>query len=89
MQSQFDEAREAFQRDLVDKMGEFGLSLDDFKPAKVKKERKKRSLPIKCRDPENPEHTWTGMGRSKKWLQEKLDPGPQSGRVRGGSTTGR
>ena len=40
-----------------------------------KKDRKKRSVAIKYRDPANPENTWTGLGKPKKWLQEKIDAG--------------
>lgn len=48
-----------------------GITVQDlFKP-----QRKKRELVIRYRDPENPENTWTGMGKTKKWLQEKLDAG--------------
>jgi DNA-binding protein H-NS len=48
-----------------------GVSVADL----FKKPRKKRDLVIRYRDPENPENTWTGMGKTKKWLQEKLDAG--------------
>lgn len=37
--------------------------------------KKKRELAIKYRDPDNPEHTWTGRGKPPKWLQEKIDQG--------------
>lgn len=30
---------------------------------------------VKFRDPENPENTWTGLGRRPQWLNEKLDSG--------------
>lgn len=48
----------------------FGLSLDE-----VKQKKKKRNFPVKYRDPENPENTWSGMGKPKKWLQNYLDQG--------------
>lgn len=70
MAQQFDQARESFQRDFLQKMEEFGLSIEDFKP-----KRKKRSVTVRYRDPEYPDRTWSGLGRPKKWLQEKLDQG--------------
>ena len=48
----------------------FGLS---EKGGKTKK--KKRNFPVKYRDPENAENTWSGMGKPKKWLQNYLDQG--------------
>ena len=54
-----------------------GLSLVDLfgsKPPKEKKERKKREFKARYRNPETGEE-WTGMGKPKKWLQEKLDAG--------------
>lgn len=48
---------------------------DLFKP--LPKERKKREFPVRYRDPDNPDNTWTGMGKPKKWLQQKLDAGHQ------------
>lgn len=36
---------------------------------------KKRRDPVKYRDPENAENTWSGRGRLPKWLQEKIDQG--------------
>jgi DNA-binding protein H-NS len=69
------EARQMFKADFIAKMHEYGMSLDDLKPEKPKKERKTRDLPVKYRDPDNPENTWSGVGKPKKWLQERLDQG--------------
>lgn len=70
MTRQFKQAREDFQRDFLDKLEAFDLTLDDLKPKK-----KKRTLAVKFRDPENPANTWSGLGKPKKWLQEKLEQG--------------
>ena len=70
MARQFEEARESFRRDFLLKMQDFGLSLDDFKP-----KRRARAVTVRYRDPEDPSQTWSGKGRPKKWLQEKLDAG--------------
>jgi DNA-binding protein H-NS len=55
-----------------------GLSLAELfgeKPKAERKERKKREVKIRYRNPDNPDQTWSGLGRPKKWLQEKLDAG--------------
>ena len=35
--------------------------------------RQRRKMPAKFRNPQNPEETWTGIGRSPKWVQAILD----------------
>ena len=35
--------------------------------------RQRRKMPVKFRNPQNPEETWTGIGRSPKWVQAILD----------------
>lgn len=55
-----------------------GLSPADLfgeSPKPERKERKKREVKIRYRNPDNPEETWTGIGKPKKWLKEKLDAG--------------
>jgi len=37
--------------------------------------RKGSSVPIKYRDPANPNNKWTGRGMKPKWLKELLDKG--------------
>ena len=34
--------------------------------------RQRRKMPVKFRNPQNPEDTWTGIGRSPKWVQAIL-----------------
>ena len=34
--------------------------------------RRRRKMPAKYRNPQNPDETWTGIGRSPKWVQEIL-----------------
>ena len=34
--------------------------------------RRRRKMPPKYRNPQNPDETWTGIGRSPKWVQEIL-----------------
>ena len=35
--------------------------------------RQRRKMPAKFRNPQNPDETWTGIGRSPKWVQAILD----------------
>jgi DNA-binding protein H-NS len=42
---------------------------------KERKERKGRQVKVRFRNPEDPTQTWSGLGKPKKWLQEKLDAG--------------
>ena len=69
---------EALKEKLVLIANAQGLSLADLfgqPPKPDKKQRKKREMKIKYRNPDNPGETWTGIGKPKKWLQDKLDAG--------------
>ena len=47
--------------------------------------RQRRKMPAKFRNPKNPEDTWTGIGRSPKWVQAILaERGDRHGGVQGG-----
>ena len=35
--------------------------------------RQRRKMPVKFRNPQNPDETWTGVGRSPKWVQAILE----------------
>ena len=35
--------------------------------------RQRRKMPVRFRNPQNPEETWTGIGRSPRWVQAILD----------------
>ena len=35
--------------------------------------RQRRKMPVKFRNPQNPDETWTGIGRSPRWVQAILD----------------
>lgn len=48
------------------KMGDIFPELGTGAPAG----RRRRKMPAKFRNPQNPEETWTGIGRSPKWVQE-------------------
>jgi DNA-binding protein H-NS len=48
-----------------------GLEIEEV----LKEPKRKREVKIRYMNPENPDETWSGMGKPKKWLQEKLDAG--------------
>lgn len=62
---------EALKQRLLLVASSTGVEVEDL----LKPPKKKREFTVRYRDPENPENTWTGMGKPKKWLQEKLDAG--------------
>jgi DNA-binding protein H-NS len=55
-------------------MNELGLSIDDLKPEKPKKERKPREMKAKYRNPQTVEE-WSGKGRQPIWMQLFLEEG--------------
>jgi DNA-binding protein H-NS len=62
--------RAEVQAQFTEQLELYGLSIDELKPAK-----KKRNTTVKFRDPGNPENIWSGIGKRKKWLQAYLDAG--------------
>lgn len=40
-----------------------------------RKQRRSINAPVRYRDPNNPDNTWTGRGRPPKWLQDLIDAG--------------
>lgn len=69
-------------RDEVSKIArDHGFTLNELLDGKGKgrggasKKRKKRATAPKFKHPENPDVTWTGMGRKPKWFVEHLDRG--------------
>lgn len=55
-----------------------GLTLADIIPSGAgakKKSRTKRAVEPKFKHPENPDITWSGMGRKPRWFIEHLDGG--------------
>ena len=48
-----------------------GFTLEDL----VGKSRKRGAVPIKYRDPKNPQNTWTGRGRTPRWLTAAMKGG--------------
>jgi DNA-binding protein H-NS len=56
--------RNALRQRLADLAREQGFSLDEI----VGASRKRGPAPIKYRDPKNPMNTWSGRGRTPRWL---------------------
>ena len=54
-----------------------GISVAELFGIKGEAEPKRRKVAakIKYRNPEHPDHTWTGKGKPPKWMQEKLEQG--------------
>lgn len=48
-----------------------GFTLEDV----LGKSRKRGAVPIKYRDPKNPQNTWTGRGRTPRWLTAAMKGG--------------
>lgn len=57
--------REALKQKLAEVARAQGFSLEEVVG---KGPRGKGSVPIKYRDPKNPQNTWTGRGRTPRWL---------------------
>ena len=58
------EEKAALKQQLADMAKEKGFDLDDV----LGRSRKRGAVPVKYRDPKNPENTWTGRGRMPRWL---------------------
>jgi DNA-binding protein H-NS len=52
-----------------------GLSLEDVLGGKRRSGRGKGTVAIKYRDPKNPENTWTGRGRTPRWMAAAMRGG--------------
>ena len=75
LDAQIEETKDSARVEAVAKvkslMAEYGLSVADLsmrtpKVAKVSK------VAVKYRNPDNPAETWSGRGRTARWLAEKL-----------------
>lgn len=60
---------------VTDALGITIAELFNIKAEPTDRRPKKRRQAVKYRDPDNPEYTWSGKGKTPKWLQEKLDGG--------------
>jgi DNA-binding protein H-NS len=52
-----------------------GISVDELLSAKVPKESKSGSVPIKYRHPDEPSHQWSGRGRQPTWVNDWIASG--------------
>jgi DNA-binding protein H-NS len=73
MQQKLDVQRATLRGQMEAMAKQHGFSLseiidrDDSKPA--------RRVPVKYRDPKNPQNTWTGRGRIPRWMAAALKNG--------------
>jgi DNA-binding protein H-NS len=66
-----DEMRAQLRDEFMRKANEIGIALDEV----VGRRKAKGSVPIKYRDPANPQNTWTGRGRTPIWLAKAIKNG--------------
>lgn len=52
-----------------------GVSVEISESGKPPRSRTGGKVAIKYRNPENPDHQWTGRGMKPKWLRELLEQG--------------
>ena len=57
---------------LKEQIAVLGFSVDDLAP---KKRKINAAATVRYRDPEMPEHVWSGRGKHPAWLRVKLDQG--------------
>lgn len=50
-----------------------GFSVDDLAPPTKRKTN--AAAGVRYRDPESPEHVWSGRGKHPAWLRDKLEQG--------------
>ena len=75
MASRERENRKALRVEIERRVADQGYRLADLFPelATASPGSARRKRPPRYRDPQNPEHTWSGIGRSPKWVQAILD----------------
>jgi DNA-binding protein H-NS len=69
------EARSELRARMTDLAMAQGMSLEDVLGNKKGKGRGKGTVAIKYRDPKNPENTWTGRGRTPRWMVAAMKGG--------------
>jgi DNA-binding protein H-NS len=60
---------------IKDLASSIGVGVEIVEPEKKPTSRKGSSVPIKYRDPENPDNAWTGRGMKPRWLNALLEQG--------------
>ena len=67
--------RQDLRRELERRVAAEGYKMGDIFPelgGGTASARRRRKMPAKYRNPQNPDETWTGIGRSPKWVQQIL-----------------
>jgi DNA-binding protein H-NS len=75
MEQKKTEARTELRKRMADLAKAQGMSLEDVVGGKKGKGQGKGTVAIKYRDPKNPEHTWTGRGRTPRWMVAAMKGG--------------
>ena len=75
MASRERQRRKDLRAELERRMAAEGYKLGDIFPelGSASSGRARGKRPAKYRDPQNPEQTWSGIGRTPKWVQTILD----------------
>ena len=75
MASREKENRKALRAELERRMAAEGYKMRDIFPelGAGASSGTRRKRPAKYRDPQNPDQTWSGVGRTPKWVQAILD----------------
>lgn len=72
------EKKEAKRKEILAQIYALAASIDvkiEIKESEKRSGRKGVKIPIKYRNPENPEEQWTGRGVTPKWLRAYLEAG--------------
>ena len=76
MASREKQRRRDLRSELERRVAADGYKLGDIFPelgTGVAGGRQRRKMPVKFRNPQNPDQTWTGIGRSPRWVQAILE----------------
>ena len=75
MASRERQRRKDLRAELERRVAAEGYKLNDLFPelGTAPSGRARGKRPAKYRDPQSPEHTWSGIGRTPKWVQAILD----------------
>ena len=67
--------RKELRAELERRVAAEGYRMGDIFPelGAASSSRSRRKRPAKYRDPQNPEHAWSGIGRTPRWVQAILD----------------
>lgn len=62
---------------ILQKIKDHGFTFEDVFGGRGTVRTRRDAPPVRFRDPENPENTWSGRGPRPNWLKEKLEQGSE------------